>query len=494
MGASRGRLVRQLLTQSTLLGATGAAVAVGVAVAGVRLLTLALPRDTPRASSIRVDAPVLLFALATAFVATLAFGVVGAVRGTAGGAAGSVAPVMRERWTTRRSRGAGSLVAAEVALGLVLSVLAALMVRSFVALRRVDLGFRAEQVVVARVALPGDRYASAESQRAFFAALLARVRALPGVRAAGLASTRPLGGLGPATTVADAERPAPTDAEAPVADVRYVDREFFRALRIPLLAGAPFDARERPNGAPRVVVSEALARTLWPGQRAVGRRARIAMFGGIDAEVAGVVGDVRLMEPRAAPRPTAYLAADRFPDGTRDLVVRGDGSPATLEASVRAALATLDPTLPMYDVRTLDGLVGDALARDRFTTMLLGAFATLALVLAAVGIFGVLSTDVADRRAELGIRLALGARRSAVLAQVVRQAVARAAIGVALGAAAALVAARQMAALLFGVGAADPVSFAGVAALLLAVAAVAALVPAARAARISPVTAMRAGQ
>jgi putative ABC transport system permease protein len=491
LGASRARLMRQLLTQSMLLGAAGAVAGVGVALAGVRLLVRLLPPDLPRAADIRVDAPVLLFGLAAAVAATLVFGCVGALGGSAGGTATHIASSMRERTTARRRRSAGPLVVTEVALGLVLAALAALMTRSFVALRHVDLGFRAEHVVTARVALSGERYASPARQRAFYAELLGRVRALPGVRAAGLTNTRPLGGLGPATTVSDAARPRSPDA--PVADVRFVDREYFAALRIPVVGGVPFDARERPDGVPRVVVNEALTRTLWPGARAVGRRVRLAMFDGIEAEVVGVVGDVRLMDPHASPRPTAYLSAERFPDGTRDLVVRVDGAPATALASLRATLAALDPTLPLYAARTLDELVDDAVARDRFTTLLLGAFATLALLLAAVGIFGVLSSDVADRRAELGIRFALGARRSAVLLDVVRRAVARAALGVALGTAAALVLARSMTALLFGVGAADAVSFVTVGALLLAVAAAAALLPALHAARVSPVTAMRHG-
>ncbi|HKG95310.1 MAG TPA: ABC transporter permease [Gemmatimonadaceae bacterium] len=503
IGASTRRIAAQLFTQSALLGAAGAAAGLVAAAWGVRLLLLVLPAEVPRAASIRVDGPVLAATTAAAVLATLVFGTVTALGsatrdGAGGGGGGGASLALRERAAGRgassRLGGSGGLVAAEVALGLVLSVLAGLMARSFVALRAVELGFSAERVVAARVSATGERYATPEQQRAFYAALLERIRALPGVRAAGVASTRPFGGMGPATAVGNSARPTPP-AEAPVADVRYVDAGFFDALRIPLLAGSVFDARERPGGPPRVVISQSTARALWPNESPVGRRlAVVGMFGGIAPEVIGVVGDVHLADARTPPRPAAFLADARFPDGTRDLVVRVDGGAAeSIVPSLRSAVAGIDPGVPLHQVTTMDALADASLARDRFTTLLLGAFAAAALLLAAVGIYGVFAGDVARRRTEIGIRLALGARRSGVVLLVLRRALTLAAVGVAIGAAAALLAARSVASLLFGVGAADPASFAAVGVLLLAVAAAASLVPALAAARVSPLEVMRDG-
>ena len=491
IGASTRRLVAQLLTQSALLGAAGTAAGIVAAVWGVRLLLLLLPPEMPRASAIRVDAPVLGAATGAALLATLLFGTVTALGGGRRGA--SLA--LRERAPGHRHPtrlGGGSLVAAEVALCLVLSVLAGLMARSLVALRAVDLGVSAEQVVIARVAATGERYATPERQRAFYAALAERVRALPGAPTIGFASTRPFGGMGPATAVSDAARPTPA-AEAPVADVRYVDAGFFAALQVPVLDGSVFDARERPDGPPRVVINQSMARALWPDQRAVGRRIALGVFGGITPEVIGVVADVHLVDARTRPRPTAFLSDRRFPSDTRDVVVRAGGDASALITSLRAAVAELDPAVPVHGVETLDARVHASLARDRFITLLLGAFAAAALLLAAVGIYGVFAGDVTRRRTEIGVRLALGARPAWVVLLILRRALALAAAGIAAGTAAALLAARLIASILFGVGAADPVSFVAVAALLAAVAAAAALLPAIGAARVSPMVAMREG-
>jgi predicted permease len=486
IGATSTRLLRQLVTQSALVGAIGCTVGLFAAIGGVRALMAFLPPEMPRTTSIRVDAPVLLFTVVASLLASLTVGAIAALRAGRDGAT-----TMRESGGGRaaaRLRG-GSLVTAEIALGLVLTVLAGLTMRTFAALRAVDLGFNSERVIIARVSVSGDRYRTPNAMAGFFETLLTRVRALPGVQAASATSGRPLGGIGPATTVGAANSAASSDSV--IADVRYVDRALFQTLRIPLIAGSTFDSRDGLDAPPRVVISQAMARTLWPSENPIGKRARVLMFNGITPEVIGVVGDVHLADPRTPPRPAAYLADTKYPNDARDLVVRGVGTADGLIASLRSAVTALDPAVPVYQITTLEASIGRTLARDRFTAVLLGAFAIVSLLLAGVGIYGVFAGDVAQRRKEIGIRVALGAPWSGVVALVMQRALTRATLGVALGTIGALAAARAMASLLFGVGSADPVSFIGVAMLLLVVAIAATLVPALRAARVSPLVAIR---
>ena len=485
IGATWSRLLRQIITLSAVVSAVGCLIGFVAAVGGVRVLVALLPPETPRSGSIRVDAPVLLFTASVSMIAALGVGGVAALRGGRNGVAS-----LRESGgrAAARLRG-GSLVTAEVALGLVLTVLAGLTMRTFEKLRSVDLGFESERVVFARVGVSGAGYRTPEARAAFFDQVLSRVRALPGVQAASAVSTRPFGGMGPATTLGDASTAETGDSV--VADVRYIDADLFRTLRTPLVAGSTFDSRDALDAPPRVVVNRALAQRFWPSESPIGKRLRVPMFNGIVPEVIGVVGDVHLMDARTPVRGAIYLANARFPMDALDLVVRTSVDGASVAKSLQAIVTTLDPALPVYWVTTLDDMVGRALSRDRFTAALLGAFAVVSLLLAAVGIYGVFAGDVAQRRKEIGIRVALGAPSGGVIALVMRRAVTRAVLGVAFGTGGALLAARAMRSLLFGVGAADPVSFVGVAALLLLVAVAATLAPAVRAARVSPLVAIR---
>ena len=485
IGATTSRILRQIVTQSAVVGVIGCALGIVGAVLGVQALMAMLPPEMPRTTSIRIDGSVLLFTAAASLISALAVGAVAAWR-----ADRESGVALRESGgrSAARLRG-GALVTAEIALGLILTVLAGLTMRTFVALRSVDLGFNAERVVVARVGISGPRYASPDAQRAFFDELLARVRAVPGVQMASTVSTRPFSGIGPATTVGNAT--VPSSGDSVIADVRFADPTFFQTLRVPLIAGTTFDARDAIDAPPRVIINQTMARKLWPNDSPLGKRARVLMFDGITPEVIGVVGDVRLADARTPARATAYLADTKFTSGNRDLIVRTTGEPEALTASVRAVVTSLDPAVPVYEVATLDGLIGRSLARDRFTAVLLAAFAIVSLVLAGVGIYGVFAGDVVQRRKEIGIRVALGAPSAGVIALVMRRAVVRAVAGVALGTAGALVAARAMRSLLYGVGSTDPVSFGGVAVLLLLVAIAATLVPALRAARVSPLIAIR---
>ena len=486
IGATSSRLVRQLITQSVALGAVGCAIGFGAAVLGVRVISVLLPAEMPRATSIAIDGTVIGVMIAVSLVASIAIGAIAAVRGGHGGAT-----TLRETGGGRaaaRLRG-GSLVTAEIALGLVLTVLAGLTVRTFSALRSVSLGFDAEQVVIARVAVSGPRYETPEARVQFFEQLMSRMRSGVGVQSVSAISTRPFGGMAPATTLGDAN--APITGDSVMADVRYVDAAVFKTLRVPMLSGGTFDSQDRIDAPARAIISNAMARALWPNADPVGKRLRMPMFNGISPEVIGVVGDIHLMDARTPVRPTVYLADTKIPVEARDIVLRGGGGSDALVGVLRAAVMSLDPGVPVSQVTTLDGLVGRSLARDRFTALLLGAFAVVSLMLAGVGVYGVFAGDVAQRRKEIGIRVALGAPSGGVVRLVMRRAMARATAGVALGTVAALIAANAMKSMLFGVGSADPISFGGVAVLLLLVAVAATLVPALRAARVSPLVAIR---
>jgi putative ABC transport system permease protein len=483
LGASDGRLRQQLLVQSLLLGAVGTGLGLALAPLLLQSLRGLLPPDVPRTAGIALDLPPLAMVAGAGMLATLAFGVAAALRGRA-----PVHLAAGARLTTPgpRPRG-GALVVAEVAIGLALTILSLLMARSLVTLRAVELGFDGRGVVAGRVGL-GAAYDTPERRRVFFEELAARTRALPGVASVGLVSARPFFGPGPATTVHDADGPAPSPAEALVADVRYVDDGFFATLRVPFAQGQPFGGRPGP---PYAVVNESLARTLWPGQPVVGRRLHLKLFGGITAEVSGVVRDIRLASSRTPARATVFLPTAAWPPSGADLLVRSHGDPEALVPSLRAVVAGLDAGLPLYRVETMPSTVAATLATDRFATLLLAAFAAVALALAAVGIAGVFVAEVGHRRREIGIRMALGGRPAGIVGLFLRTSARQAALGIAVGTAVGWAGARGLASLLYGVSTADPRTFLGATLLVATVTALATAAPAWRALRGSPLAALR---
>jgi putative ABC transport system permease protein len=492
LGATDQRLFRQLLIQSTLVGLLGTGVGLLAVWPSVRVLVAFAPPEIPRLASIRVDMPVLVVTALVALLATLVFGTITAARATSKMTVALATPQSGDSRTSARTGGA-VLVVAEICIALALGVMAMLMVRSFVSLRAVDLGFTADRVLATRVAIAGPDIASPERLRAFFDTFLERIRGLPDVESAGFISTRPFGGLGPATEVSDPRQPAAAATGSTVADVRYTDAGLFRTLRVPVDRGALFDASDATAARPQVVISESLAHTLWPGQNAVGHPIRMDLFDGIEGDVIGVVGDVHLMDTRTAPRPAAFLSDARFPSETRDLVVRVKADPSSVVPSLRRVLASLAPDAPLYQIVPVPQMIAASLAADRFTTFVLSLFAAIALVLGGVGVFGVISGEVASRRKEIGIRMALGATASAVVAMMLRQSFVRAAAGVLAGGLLALSLAHAMASLLFGVGPADPVSFGTSATVVFGLAAIATLIPAIHALRTSPLVALREG-
>jgi putative ABC transport system permease protein len=345
----------------------------------------------------------------------------------------------------------------------------------------VDLGFDSANVVMGRIALGG--YETEEARRAFVDTLLARLRER-GLTATGIVTSRPLGGVGPATTFSRAD--GSRSAEAAVADARWADAGFFRALGIRVVEGELFGALDGPGRPPRAVITESMARSLWPGESAIGRRMRVTLYGGIDVTIAGVVKDVHLFDPRTAPRPAFFLSAHRFTGEIFDIAVKTDTPSAEVVTTIRHILAGLDPKIPLHRVQTLDALVASTLATDRFLTILLSAFALLGLALAGVGTYGVFAGDVAARSREIGIRLALGASPVGMLALVLTRALAVALTGVVIGIGGAAAAARSMTPLLFGVRNTDVLSFLVPAVALVLLAIAAAIVPALRASRVSP--------
>jgi predicted permease len=488
IGATSGRLLRQQLVLSGTLGLMGAVAGLVMAIFATRVLAALMPADVPRVANAQVDGRVLLFGIVVAFASAILFGCVSALRGF-GPQSKSLDLIAVHRATPRLD--GSRLIATEVAIGLVLSVLAALMIRSLIELRSVDLGFETSSAVAGRISLPGNKYTSPAQQTAFFAELLARVRSAPGVASASIATTRPFACCAPTTVASDAAKPPTKPSDAPTTDIRYVDDAYFSTLRIPILAGTTFTKAESPDGPPRAVISRSLASALWQDENPIGRTVSVKLFGTTNAKVIGVVGDVHLADARTSPRPTAFLSTTRFPSAERDIIVRGSGDAGALLATLRQSLAALDATIPLYRQASLETAVAKTFARDRLTTILLTAFALLSLVLASVGVYGVLAADVVRRRREIGIRLALGAKTSSVPNMVLLRVLKPAGLGIVVGSAVALLVARSMSALVYGVGVNDPASFVAVIVVLLLVAVAAALIPALRATRVSPLEAIR---
>jgi predicted permease len=488
LGASRGRLVRQLLVESLVLAAAGGALGIAFSAWAVDVV-LHLGADTlPRLDDVRLDWAVVGYTSGVTLLAGLLFGIVPALRATR--EEGHASLRSGRGWVgSDRPRLRATLVVAEVSLAVVLVIGAGLMARSFLALRSVDPGFDPDRVLAVslRISLPPG---SADEQIAFLharkLAFIDRVRALPAVTAVGSIQRLPLRGAGEPW---EFSRPDGTDPRPVRVDARFVNPEYFAAMGIPLLAGRVFAEQPTPGDSVQVVLSAAAARRFWPGEDPVGKYLR---FGQSPVEVTGVAGDVRQRGLAAEPEPAVYVSQYQAPRVAVNLVVRSSGEPARLAPAVQAAIREVDPGQPITGVATLGEVVGDSIAQERFFSALFVAFGGIALLLAAVGVYGVLAYDVEQRTREFGVRMALGARAADVLRLVIGSSLALVLAGVALGIGTALIVTRVLASLLYGVGATDPLTFAGVATLLVVVACLAAYVPARRATRVDPMVALRA--
>jgi len=491
LGASRSRLFRQLLAESFTLALAGAVAGLGMAALGMAALRRFGAGRIPRLEEISLDAPVLGFTVLASLLTGALFGLApalsavrAAVSGVLKGARGTAAR------RTRRARSV--LVVAELALALVLAVGASLLIRSFTRLRGVELGFREDHLLTFQVGLPFAVYPEREQRIRFFDELLARLRTLPGVALGGATSILPVSGENASSSAIAEGRQ--TEVRFPEADVRTVTPGYLESLEVPLLRGRMLEERDGADSAHRVaLVNRALAEALWPGQDPLGRRFSVNAPPDRPEwrEVVGVVVDIRHGRLEAPPRVAMYEPHRASGDGTMALVLRTGSDPVEAVPAVRAAVRALDPTLPVYAVRTMEEHLGESLAVRRFHVFLVGMFSVVAICLAGAGLYGVLAYTVGQRTVEIGVRMALGARRDQVVWMMVGEGVLLAALGIVIGAAGAFAATRAIAGLLYGVSPADPAAFIGTAGLLLLVAVAASWIPARRAARIQPVTALR---
>lgn len=493
LGASRGRLARQFLTESALLALAGGACGVALAGWSVRLVPLIHHERLPGLLlQTRVDGAVLAFTLGLSLLTGMVFGAAPAWSDSRANLHETLKEGVRVGMGLGRGRFWNALVIIETALAVVLIIGAVLLIRAFFFLRDEAPGFRVDGLLVASLNPPRSKYAKAEQFTALYQHVMERVRAIPGVQFATLASALPLSGDYWAMSLPIEGHHFARPQDYPILWYRAVDRDYFRTLQIPLLSGRFFDERDRA-GAPRVaIINEAMARRFWPGERAVGKH-----LGGKGemTEIVGVVGNMRHMDVTKEPPVEVFFHWPQAPPPRAMLAVRADPSrhrgPTRLVPAVTGAVAAVDEDVMVVRASDMQRVVSDRIAPKRLTAGLIAAFAALALVLAGVGTYGVLSFSVAQRTHEMGVRIALGAPRGAVLGLVTGQAALLALAGVLIGLGAALGATRVIASLLFGVSAADARVFAGVSLFLLAVAVLAALVPACRAARVDPVTALR---
>ena len=489
LGAGRGRMVRQLLTESVVLAALGGAVGLLLAYWGVQAVKALAPQSVPRVASISIDGWTMAFTLVVALVTGLLFGLVPALQA----GRGNLQTVLREgsRGSTSSGRARAVLVASQVALSLVLLIGAGLMLRSFARLQAVDPGFDPDGVLTGRVQLSGQRFRASSAATAFFEQLLDRVEKVPGVEAASAINWLPFGGEGSGTNYWIEGRPVPPPGSDFVADIRGVDPRYFRTMRIRVKRGDPFDARANTESPKQVVVNEAFVRVHFPTSNPIGEHVIMPWGDTLRGEIVGVVSDTKHAGLDSVARPMIYWAMKQFPTNFMTLVVRTNGDPMRLAPAIAREVRALDANQPFADPKPLDAYLSRSVAQRRFSMTLLGVFSTLALVLAALGIYGVLAYSVAQRTREIGVRMALGARDSTVAGMVVREALRVVGVGLVIGVVGAVALTRVLATLLYDVSPTDPLTFAGVTLALGAVAVTASYFPARRAARVDPIVALR---
>ena len=494
LGAGRGRLVRQLLTESLLLSLLGGLAGLLLAHSGLRLLVHLSETTYPRIAGASLDGSVLGFTILISLVTGVLFGTVPALQSSRLHLHDSLKESARAMSSGPASlRLRRLLIASEIALSLVLLVGAGLLLKSFVKLQHVDAGFRPEGVLTMRISLPQPKYAEAERRRAFFRDLLERVSRLPGVEAAGGIIALPLsGGGGSGTTTVESRSVKGVEA-SPEADWRPITPGAFRAMGMTLVKGRYFDERDNEGSEPAAIIDETMARTYWPKEDPIGQRLK---RGGAQStnpwmKIVGVVKHVRYRSLETPSRVQLYWPHAQNPTSALSLAVRTSLDPASLSNAVRAQVAVLDRDQPIYRVRTMEQILSDSLARRRLLMVLLTIFAGCALLLAAVGIYGVMSYSVTQRAHEIGIRMALGARRYQVLKLVLAQSFILTLAGVIAGLIGSFALTKLMATLLFNVGAKDPATFAIVACGLTLIALLASYLPARRATLVDPMRVLR---
>ncbi|HVT59741.1 MAG TPA: ABC transporter permease [Thermoanaerobaculia bacterium] len=491
LGATRSRLAQQLLTESVLLHLLGGCLGLLLAAGSLSILVRHIPPNIPRLAAATVDARVLAATFAVCLLTGVAAGLAPA-RHLLGSELRAAASAAGAGTAVRRRRLSGVLVSADVALALVLVIGTGLMVRSMLHLLAVDVGFETRGLLAAEISVSGPRFDGDAKIVAFYDRVLERVRSLPGVEVAAVTSQLPLGGDFDGRGVRLFDRPNQSEAERSSAQRYAVSPDYLRVMRIPLLRGRGFGPGDLTKTAPAVMINKALSERVWPGQEPLGKRLQI---GGPDQPwrtVVGVVGDTRHVGLDLPPPLQLYLPQRQFVDSDMILVVRTAGEPQALAAAVRRAIWEVDPDRPITRLATMDRVVEVSLGRRLLLQRLLILFAAIAVLLAMIGIYGVLSCAVGERTREIGVRMALGARRSTICALILGAGARQTAAGLAAGVVLALALTRFLGSLLYGVTAQDPITFGGLALLLAGVAALAAYLPARRAMGLDPVAAVRA--
>ncbi|MGH9312611.1 MAG: ABC transporter permease [Vicinamibacterales bacterium] len=497
LGATRGRLVRQFLTESLALAAVGGALGVLLAVWGTELVVSTLPAgfDLPRTREIEVDLRVIVFALLVTILTAILFGLVPSVSSARSAPQSALRDATRGSSAGRSRNRLGSvLIISEVALALILLAGAGLLGRSFWELSRVNPGIRTAEVLTLRTTLPASRYETDDRIRAFSSELLERIGNLPGVRAIGSANYLPLSRFGVGGPFEIAGRPTPRIGERPSSFITVVGGRYFEAMGIPLLRGRVFSDADTKDTQPVFVIDEELARRHWAGEDPIGSRLAWRMREGerVSGEIIGVVGSVRYSGLAAHPNGTTYFWFPQDPGRELTIVARTVGDPVAMAGLIGAQVNEIDPSQPVAEVRAMRDFVSADLAQPRFTMLLLGGFAAAALLLAAIGLYGVIAFGVTERTREIGLRVALGAQHRDVLRLVMQRGMLLTGIGLAIGVAAALALGRVVAGLLYGVTPTDSVTLLAVAFFLAAVAMLATYLPARRATRVDPMVALRA--
>jgi putative ABC transport system permease protein len=491
LGAGRWRLVRQSMVESLLLAVTGGVLGLLLMRWGVQLLVRLSPPHLPRLTEVGPDWRVAGATLGIAVVTGLVIGLLPAFH-AAGAAPQSMLQEHSRGTTSSRShrRYRAALIVAEVALAVVLTVGAALLVRSFVSLLNVNPGFEPQQLLTWQMNLP-ERLGTPEQRRAFYRDFFDRIQRLPGVMSVGGTTRLPLGSTSVSTTVDIQGKPRPP-AERPEVEFRRNLHDYFEAMRIPIVRGRGFSTDDGPDAPPVVVINQTMARRLFAGEDPIGQHVRTGPSASAPwLEIVGIVGDVRHSGLEQTPAPEMYVHYLQNPPVVPFIVIRTNGDPAALADVVRAEARSIDKDLPLFDMRTMTDVRSASVAERRFIVWLVTAFGVLALVLAAVGIDGVMSVSVSERTQELGVRLALGAEPGQVLRMVVGQAARLALMGVVLGLALTWALMPLLRTQLFGVQPTDPLILTGVPAVLIAIALIAAIIPAQRAAHVDPVQALR---
>ena len=500
IGASRRRLVRQLLTEAGLLSLVGGALGVALAWAGLRVAAGLIPANVAGAASFAIDLRVLAFTLLLCLVTSVLAGLVPALQMTRPDMASALREGTRAGSGSSGSRRTRStLVIAEVAIAVPLLIGAGLLVRSFYRLSGVDPGFRAERVLTFRLDLPPDVYPPPQRLQ-FFQRLTERLQAVPGAASSAVVSSLPLSGNASFVNIVVEGRPAPKAGEMATAGQHMVTPRFFESMRVPLVKGRRLSAGDTAMSQQVAVIDETMARVYWPGEDPLGKRFHFGKAAEATPEnpwitVVGVIGNMRHAGLHDETRPNVYQTPAQTPPMLLPYyfwaVVHTNVDPESVMPQVRTAVYELDPNQPITDMRTLEQVISDSLASRRVSLMLLGLFASLALLLAVVGIYGITSYTVTQRTREMGLRMALGARPGEVLRLVVKEIAVLAAVGVVVGLMAALALTRSMSSLLFGIASTDPLTFAIVSLGLATIALVAAYLPGRRATRVSPMVALR---